>query len=310
LTLHYESLPTDTTEREMTDSAITQVLHGLVDLHCHSGPSPFPRRFDHVEAARDGQERLGMRAMVAKSHHHNTVMDLLAMKDRLSQLKTQVFGGIALNSMVGGLNPHAVRMSLYMGGRVVWFPTISSGRHIECHPEDGSFPTATVPLTVERIDIQGEDGELRPEVREILDIIRETGALMSAGHMYPTSIRQLFEAGQAAGIRRMIISHPNFVIGAEPADCLEYVRLGAYIEHEIGMYDPEASMRWDPKTLLDWIEKIGPEHTVLASDLGQATNPPPVDAFRRVATALLDLGLPEKDLQTMVRDNPAYLVGL
>lgn len=294
----------------MTDTAVAQALHGLVDLHCHSGPSPFPRRFDHVEAARDGAERLGMRAMVAKSHHHNTVMDLLAMAGRLAEVPTEVFGGIALNSMVGGLNPHAVRMSLYMGGKVVWFPTLSSGRHIDCHPEDGHFPTATVPLTVERVDIAGADGELRPEVHEILDVVEETGALLSAGHMHPESIRQLFEVGRQRGLRRMIISHPDFVIGAEPEACLEFVRLGAFIEHEVGMFDPQGGMKRDPRELLTWIERIGPEHTVLASDMGQASNPPPVDGFLRVGAALLDLGLAEKDLRRMVRDNPGYLLGL
>jgi hypothetical protein len=30
----------------------------------------------------------------------------------------------------------------------------------------------------------------------------------------------------------------------------------------------------------------------------------------RVGEALLDLGLPEKDLRRMVRDNPAYLLNL
>ena len=126
--------------------SIASLLDGLVDMHVHSGPSPFPRRFDHVEAARDGA-RIGLRARVAKSHHHNTQMDLLAMKDRLADVAADVYGGIALNSTVGGLNVHAVRMCLRMGGKVVWFPTISSGRHLECHPEDGSFPTTTVPLT-------------------------------------------------------------------------------------------------------------------------------------------------------------------
>lgn len=293
-----------------TSDTVARLLQGCVDLHCHSGPSPFPRKFDHVDAARDAQERLGMRAMVVKSHHHNTVMDVLAMRPRLDELRTQVFGGIALNSFVGGLNPHAVRMSLRMGGRVVWFPTMSSGRHIECHREGDGFPTETVPLTCDRIDIFDAHGSLRPEVGEILDVVAETGALLSGGHMYPDHIRQLFEAAGGKGIRRMILNHPNFVIGAEPEQCLEFVRLGAYIEHEFGMYDPEGHMHWDPKILLDWIERIGPDHTVLASDLGQASNPKPVDAYLRVCGALLDLGLSEKDLQLMTRDNPAYLLGI
>ncbi|TDD84631.1 hypothetical protein E1293_12600 [Actinomadura darangshiensis] len=289
--------------------AIASVLDGLVDMHVHSGPSPFPRRFDHVEAARDGA-RIGMRAMVAKSHHHNTQMDVLAMKGRLAGVAASVYGGIALNSTVGGLNVHAVRMCLRMGGKVVWFPTISSGRHIECHPEDGAFPTTTVPLTLDRIDIVDESGALKPQVIEILDEIKEREAVVNGGHMHPASIRTLFEAARDRGMTRMVVSHPDFVIGADPGLCRELVGLGAFVEHEIGMYDPEGNMGWDPKQLLTWIDTLGPEHTVLASDFGQAANPKPVDAWLRVAGALLDLGLPAKDLRRMVCDNPAHLLAL
>lgn len=289
--------------------AIATVLDGLVDMHVHSGPSPFPRRFDHVEAAQDGA-RIGMRAMVAKSHHHNTQMDVLAMKGRLADVKAQAFGGIALNSTVGGLNVHAVRMCLRMGGKVVWFPTISSGRHIDCHPEDGAFPTTTVPLTLERIDIVDGDGVLKPEAIEILDEIKEQQAVLNGGHMYPEYIKTLFQEAHERGMKRMVVSHPDFVIGADPAVCRELIELGAFIEHEVGMYDPEGTQKWDPKQLLTWIETLGPEHTVLASDFGQKANPKPVDAWLRVSEALLDLGLPEKDLRRMVRDNPTYLLNL
>ncbi|WP_413098543.1 DUF6282 family protein [Streptomyces sp. Inha503] len=289
--------------------AIAAVLDGLVDMHVHSGPSPFPRRLDHVEAAQDGA-RIGMRAMVAKSHHHNTQMDILAMRGRLAGVAASAYGGIALNSTVGGLNVHAVRMCLRMGGKVVWFPTISSGRHIDCHPEDGAFPTTTVPLTLERIDIVDERGELKPEAAEILDEIKEQEAVVNGGHMYPEYIRTLFRAAKDRGMTRMVVSHPDYVIGADPELCRELIALGAFIEHEVGMYDPEGTQKRDPKRLLTWIEALGPEHTVLASDFGQAINPKPVDAWLRVAGALLDLGLPEKDLRRMVRDNPAHLLNL
>lgn len=298
------------TDTSPTNTALTKVLSGMIDMHCHSGPSPFPRRFDHAEAAQDGHERVQMRAMVVKSHHHNTVMDLLAMKGRLAKIPTQVFGGIALNNQVGGLNKYAVEMSLLMGGKVVWFPTFSSGRHIECHPEHAGFPTPTVELHTERIDVTDENGEPVEAVHGVLDVIAQTGAVLNGGHMYPDDIRAVFGLAKEKGIERMVVSHPDFVIGAEPETCREFTRMGAYIEHEMHMYDPGAAMKWDVKQLYRWIEEVGPEHTVLASDLGQSTLPTPVDAFLRVAEALLDLGLPERDLQRMVRDNPAFLLSL
>lgn len=293
----------------MTDSsAVVKLLQGSVDLHCHSGPNPFPRRIDHAEAAKDG-ERLAMRGVLVKSHHHNTVMDLLSMRDRLANIKTPAFGGIALNSVVGGINPGAVAMCLRMGGKAVWFPTFSAGRHIECHPEGVGFPTAVgVPTTL--VDIHREDGDLVPEVYEVLDLVKESGAMVTGGHLDTESITQLFAAARDKGITRMMLNHPDYVIGADEAKCRELVGYGAFIEHESGFYDPEGTKAWDPKLLLDWIERIGPEHTVIASDLGQKDRPLPVDSYIRVATALLDLGLDEKSLRMIFCDNPAYLLGL
>lgn len=291
-------------------AAIAKVLDGMIDMHCHSGPSPFPRRFLHYEAAQDAHERLNMRAIVVKSHHHNTVMDVLAQAPLLESIPTKVFGGIALNSTSGGVSPHPLRMSLNMGGKVVWWPTISSGRHIECHPEDGAFPTATVEITVERIDVIDDRGELTASASECMDLIKEAGVVLNAGHMYPEYVTRVFQEAKARGLKRLVLSHPNFVIGAEPQTCDEMVELGAFIEHEAGMYDPEGFALFPPETLMEWIGRHGPEHVVLASDLGQRNQPAPVDAFLRVGAALLDLGLPETDLQQMTIKNQMFLLGM
>ncbi|OZM75815.1 DUF6282 family protein [Pseudonocardia sp. MH-G8] len=291
-------------------TAIADILWGSVDLHVHSGPSPFPRRFTHAEAARDAGERLGMRGILCKSHHHNTVMDLLSMKDQLAGLSCRAFGGIAMNNQVGGVNPFAVEMSLRMGGKAVWLPTFSSGRHIDCHPEGTGFPTATVELRNVEVSIRREDGRLLDELHDVLGLVAESSALLSGGHMDPDSIEEVFTEAKARGIRRLVVSHPNFVIGAEPEQARRIVELGSYMEHEVSMYDPKGTKQWDPQILKDWIDAIGPEHTVLASDLGQANRELPVDAFLRVGEILLDLGVEEKDLQRMTRDNPAFLLGL
>src|SRR5882757_953691 len=252
---------TEFLDTESPDAAVMAVLDGMVDLHVHSGPNPFPREFDHVEGARDAQ-RLNMAGMLVKSHHHNTVMDLLAMREQLAEVKTQVFGGVALNSQIGGLNPDAVAMSLRMGGRAVWFPTFSSRRHIEAHPEGGGFPTASFELPNRIVEVRTPDGGLRPEVHEVLELVAESDALLSAGHMYPDQIAEVFVAARARGVRRIVISHPNFVIDADPAQCRDYVALGAFVEHEVGQYDPNGNKKWNPTLLLDWIRAVGPEHTV------------------------------------------------
>ena len=198
-----------TKERDMTRPAIEKVLEGTIDMHCHSGPSPFPREFDHADAARDAWDQLKMRAMVVKSHHHNTVMDLLAMQARLDHVPTQVFGGIALNNQVGGLNKYAVQMSLRMGGKVVWFPTNSSGRHIECHAEHIGFPTATVELDVDKPSCRST-ASWSPRSPRFSTRSRPTEPCSTAVTCTPPDIRAVFTLAREKGINRMVVSHPDF----------------------------------------------------------------------------------------------------
>lgn len=291
-------------------AAIRKVLDGAVDLHCHSGPSPFPRRFDHVEASWDGQ-RIGMRAILVKSHHHNTVMDLLAMGPWLAEAPTAMYGGIALNSQVGGFNPSAVAMSLKMGGRGVWGPTFSSAQHIAHHQEGDSFPSSGLDMRESEVSPFDESGDVSADARHVVDLIAEADVMLTGGHMGVDAIGPLFEVARQAGVRRLLVNHPDFLVGATHDDARRLVAAGAYIEHSIAMYDPRnKDWTWPISRLLDWIDAVGPEHTVLGSDLGQVGNPLPVDGFVHIAEQLLDHGVSETDLRRMVVENPAFLLGL
>lgn len=286
---------------------MVEIIDGAVDLHCHSGPNPFAREFDHVEAARDAQ-RLNMRGILVKSHHHNTVMDLLAMRRELEEVATPVFGGIALNAQVGGINPYAVAMSLRMGGRAVWFPTFSSRQHVE--NEHHGFPESDIEIPNRIVDVVDDGGRLIPEVYEVLDLIAESDALLSVGHLAPAQSIAVATAARARGVRRIVMSHPDFVVDADPNLCEKMADLGGYIEHEIGMYDPQGYRKWNPDALVSWIRRIGPHRTVLSSDLGQRGRPMPVDAFLRVGEELLARGVTEAELRQLMCSNGAFLLAL
>ena len=279
----------------------------------HPAPSPLPRRIDAVEAAQ-AAEAIGMRAIVVKSHHHSTVTDVLALGRDLNGLPVKVFGGIALNSAVGGLNPHAVDLALKLGGRIVWFPTIGSPQHIAHHAAhpDLKFPKLAVHVREERpIDVLDEDGELRPEVHDIIGLIKEHDAILASGHMAPDRILAVFEAAHAAGVTRLLVNHPNFVVEATHEQGRRFVELGAVIEHSLCMYDDRSSFyNWDIDVLLGWIRAVGADRSTLGSDLGQMKNPLPSEAFTNIVGQLLDAGLGEADVEAMVRRNPARLLDL
>jgi hypothetical protein len=297
----------------VSEDRVVRVLEGAVDLHVHPAPSPLPRRIDAREAGELAGEA-GFEAIVVKSHHHTTVMDVLALGEPGGNGSgARVYGGIALNSAVGGLNPHAVDLALKMGGRIVWFPTIASPQHIahhRAHP-DLKFPKLAVQLQPEEpIDVLDGNGQLKPEVDRILESIAEADAILASGHMAPASITAVFEAAREKGVRRMLVNHPNFVIEASYDDARHWVGLGALIEHSLCMYDDESAFyHWDLETLVMWIEAVGAEHSTLGSDLGQMANPLPTESFRKIVTGLLDRGMPERDVRRMVADNPRQLLG-
>ena len=298
----------------VSSDRVAKLLEGAVDLHVHPAPSPMPRRIDAGEAA-DLAAEAGFRAVVMKSHHHSTVTDVLALESRGAMPNgVRVFGGIALNGPVGGLNPQAVDLTLKLGGRIVWFPTIAAPQHIRHHAQhpDLKFPKLSIHLQPERpVDVVDEGGALRPEIYEILESIREADAILATGHMAPDRITLVLEAAREVGVPRTLVNHPNFVVEASHEDARRWVELGAHIEHSLCMYDERSTFyHWDLDTLVAWVEAVGPERSILGSDLGQMNNPLPTEAFQTIVGKLVDRGMPDDTIRRLVRDNPAELLGV
>jgi hypothetical protein len=294
--------------RRLTDQ---ELLKGAVDLHVHPAPSPYPRRITLAEAATHAQE-MGMRAIVAKSHHNPTASDALGVRTSTTAPKdVDVFGGIVLNTHVGGFNPDAVNVALALGARIVWLPTISSPVHIE-HAAHIKFPTASAPMRADRpVDIWTRSGKVRRNVLAVLKEIAVADAVLASGHLSPTSIIRTFEEARALGVTRLLVNHPNFIVNATRSEVRKMVELGAYVEHAACHYDDRSKFKSFPaETLAEWIRAIGPERSVIASDLGQAGNPLPAESLAETARMLRRDGMSMKEVRTMFADNPARLLGL
>lgn len=295
----------------MSTTEVDELLTGAVDLHVHPGPSPFTRRLTIAEAA-DQAHAAGFKAIIVKSHHHSMVTDVLAASDARGGLPIPVYSGVALNNQVGGVNPAAVELALNLGGRIVWFPTISSGQHICVHNEELKFPrTSKYYRPDERTRVLDDDGNVLPEVREVIDLIKESDAILSGGHMGVEELDAVIRAAHEQGVRKLIVSHPNFVIGASPERCLVWAEYGVKFEHELCMYDDRSSYyHWTLDVLLEYMKKLGVGSTMIGSDLGQAGNPYPVQAYRRIVQGLLDLEVSKEDIKQMISVNPGSLLNV
>lgn len=292
---------------------IERLLQGAVDLHVHSGPSLHARKVDHFEVMREA-DAAGMRAVLLKDHYYPT-MPIASLINKHLGLGTRCIGAIVLNNPVGGLNPSAVDYALKQGARVVWMATAHARNHMEHEAKekdfDKKFPTntkktvAAIPAT-----LTDEEGSVRDEVKQILDLIAENDAAVSGGHHHISELYPFYEEAKARGVKRLFLNHPTYVNEASFQDIAQLVSMGVAIEHSICMFVPSTFHMFDDAHLKAAIDAAGVDNTFFGSDLGQVNNPTPVEGFRSMIEVLIRLGYDDAAIRKMTATNAANLVGL
>jgi hypothetical protein len=275
-----------------------RLLDGAIDVHVHSYPDDRPRSVDAIEAAKLAHARK-MRAIILKNHYDSTAG--LAFLVRKVVPGIEVFGGIALNRTVGGINAAAVEhMAAVSGGwgRIVWMPTFDAENQVRTAKDNRPFVSVT------------QNGELLPAVREVIAVIAKRDLALATGHSAPQESLLILREAKRLGVQRMIVTHAmNTPVSMSLADMQEAARLGAYLEFVGGSLtaaDAEARMN----RYADAIRQIGPEFCILSSDLGQQGNALPPDGFGEFLVSLRRRGFTSEEVDRMAKQNPARLLGL
>ena len=270
-------------------------LDGVIDLHAHGGPDVRPRKMTGLELARAAQQA-GMRGFLFKNHHAPTVLPAALLREAVPGL--EVFGGLALNHSVGGLNPAAVEAALKMGAAEIWMPTLDAAheRAFRGHPGSG------ITVFNERGD---ERGRLLDSVQEILRLIAASDCILGLGHLSFPEMLAVLRAGRELGIEKFLVNHPE----------IEFLNLSPSMQRELagpGVYFERCYVRanqavgWDG--LARVIREVGVESTVLATDLGQPDNPDPVSGMREMLQQLAARGFTRAELAVMTCRNPSRLL--
>ena len=275
-----------------------QLLTGAIDVHVHSYPDDRPRSIDALDVAKLAQARK-LRAIVLKNHYDSTAG--LAFLVRKVVPDIEVFGGIALNLTVGGINAAAVEhMAAVSGGwgRIVWMPTFDAENQVRTSKENRPF----VPVT--------QNGELLPAVRDVITVIAKRNLVLATGHSAPWEALLILREAKRQGVQRMVVTHAmNTPVSMSLAEMREAAGLGAYLEFVGGsLTAPDAEARVNRYS--EAIRQIGPEFCVLSSDLGQQGNALPPDGFGDFLVSLRRRGFTSEDVDRMAKRNPARLLGL
>ena len=194
--------------------------HDMADLHVHAAPSLLPRHGDD-RATVAAERAVGFSTVVLKAHEGSTV-------ERATVAGGDAFGGIVLNSPVGGANPDAVEVAARLGGRVVWMPTVSA----RTHKAGAASPELAVHRGFElRLVEVITGGALRPEWFDVLDAVAEHDLLLASGHLSAAETVVLFAEARRRGVRRLLVNHPMMAfLGWNDESARALRDLGAYLE--------------------------------------------------------------------------------
>ncbi len=269
-------------------------LAGVIDMHVHAGPDSRPRAMNDLEAARRARDA-GLRAIVLKNHFTMTADRAALAIEQVEGL--EIFGGIALNRAVGGINPEAVRQSVaFDGGRgkVVWLPTFDAEFYVKRAGTGATYVSVM------------KNGNPVAELVEVFQIVAENNLILAMGHSAPEEVLVLIPMAQKQGVRQILVTH---VFGQDATDIQmqQMADAGAMMELDwLAVYT-------NPELLKDYVEviqSIGAEHFIISSDFGQAGNPDHATGMRQFIKALIEAGINQAQIQMMARNNPATLLGL
>jgi hypothetical protein len=274
------------------------------------------RRIDDVALATRFAE-VGLAGFVLKSHYTSTAERAAVVRNVVPEVAAM--GAICMNRAIGGMNPVAVEIAAREGARTVWMPTVDSvneRRHLEQAAPDAKLPVWAKlerelrerGIGPEPVPVVDDSGRVLPETRAVLGLIAAHGMVLATGHVDSEEIFALVDAALEEGVTEIVVTHPDYP--AQDMSIDDQVALagkGVTIERCFTTpYTGKCSWeRW-----LEGARAVGPERTVISSDMGQVQNPPVEDGLPLMAERLLGAGFAEDEVRTIAVANTRRLAGL
>jgi hypothetical protein len=251
-----------------------------------------------------------MRGLVLKNHVVTTADRAATAMEAVPGI--EIWGGIVLNKSVGGINPSAVEwMHRMSGGRgkVVWLPTFDSDKHVKTLVDKNGKGLEVAP-----------GGKVTPEMDEVLRIIARENLVLATGHVHADEVVAVTKRARELGVKNILVTHGlTNIPGLSMEQAKEVVKMGGvieicYLQFMTGENAQYAWMKhWNQVATAQTvaaIKELGAEGLVLSTDLGQQGMMMPPDGIENAIGALKGAGVTQDQIDTMMKKNPARLLGL
>jgi hypothetical protein len=150
------------------------------------------------------------------------------------------------------------------------------------------------------------NGELLPEVKQVISIIAKHGLTLASGHIAPEEALMVFGEAKRQGVQNMIATHAADLAGKMTvAQMQEAAKLGAFIE-----FDFRNTLEGGRT---DMIRKVGPQFSFISEFWTKNTAPKEyggLDGIGVFAEAMRAQGFTDRELDVMFKENPAKALGL
>lgn len=281
------------------------LMKGIIDMHVHSNPDIRIRAYDDFQLMEAGI-RVGARAIVIKTHQ-GTTMDrayLCNEHNRIVHNNTNdftMFGSITLNRQVGGLNPVATEVALKLGAKVVWLPTQSARHHLRMNKK-----------AEENVVDVTKNGELVPEMEDILSLVKQYDAILGTAHIAPEESFLVVDKAKRMGIDKVVVTHPEWwLVGMSHDDQERIVKeYDVFLERCYAQPMGGGAYKSNLPDTLDLINRIGNKNIMISTDGGQTENPNWELALDEYVTYMQNHGVSDEDLYHMTHTIQRQLLNI
>lgn len=268
------------------------------EIHVHTAPDVVARKCNDIELAERFQQA-GMAGAVIKCHHAETASRAALLNAQFPEM--EFIGGVVLNRALGGLNADAVERCGQMGGRYMWFPTMDSRSYqaYQHRSEEAPDLSRFIPLL-------DENGQLMPQVYEVLDAAKKYNMVVGTGHISADEGMALVPEAKKRGLT-LILTHAD-----NPADLYtleqqqEAVSQGAIVEH---CYFTTYYGRVSIEEIVRQVKGVGVDNVLMATDFGQVKSPYSDEGIEEYQALLMGAGLTAQEVEQIFCQNPKRILG-
>ena len=275
---------------------------GTIDIHCHAHEG----QQDALSLAKLASES-GMRGILyktvgpASASRYEPARDVAQINDDLRRWADErgiepidCWAGFVVSNDAQPPSSAKVRRHIDAGVKGVWLPVFNHANTLNMvggkniwwdKTADPAAHTAPLPWDEALrcgFYLLGDDGELIPEVKEIIRIIAASDCALFFGHATHREQLKIADFGVSVGLKRMVIDHPfSPFINRTIDEMQDLVTRGIVMNFTFDELSPLLGV--DPAKMYAAIRAVGVEHCSLSSDAGEPLFPHSVECMRLIS---------------------------